>query len=137
MQDSDRSVSQEEAEQRFNRYIELVESISGTEGVSVARALIRSMQAVDDYGAYQSAQGKLLFAFPASVLAEAVVSELPRLMIEQPDRAGELLNIIVLADGRSEELVNAFNVKLAEASESDIGSIVSFVRGQEERIRDG
>ena len=131
VQDNDASVSVEEAEHRFNRYVELVDSIRGTEDVRTARALLSSMQAVHDYGAYQAALGKLVFGFPPSVVSEAVVAEAPRLIIELPQWAGEVLNMLVQAQGKSEELVLAFNSKLAHAPAAEREAIIRFIRAQE------
>jgi hypothetical protein len=131
VQDTDTSVPTEEAERRFNRYVELVDSFEGTEGLRAARALIRSIQAIHDYGAYQSTLGKLVFAFPPGVAAEAVVAEIPRLVAELPDWAGEVLNMLVQAQGRSAELVEAFNFELSRAPEVERAQIESFIREQE------
>ncbi len=89
-QDSDESIPWPERENRFNRYIELLDSIEGNEGLSVAKALIQSMQAKDDYGAYQSTQGAL-GRFPSAEYIEALIAELPELILKQSDWAGDLL----------------------------------------------
>ncbi len=131
VQDDDDSVRIEEAERRFNRYVELVASMSGTEGANGACVLIRSMQSVHDYGAYQRTISKLLFDFPANVVAEAVIAELPRLIRELPDWAGEVLNMLVQAQGRSDALVSAFNLKLSGLPAEGRKAFVSFIREQE------
>lgn len=131
VQDEEASVPQEEAERRFNRYVQLVDSVLGTEGVPGARALVRSIQAVHDYGAYQSTLNKLVFSFPASVVAEAVVTEVPRLIVQLPRWAGEVLNMLVQAQGRSAELVVTFNSALSRALPEERLAIVHFIREEE------
>lgn len=131
VQDEDTSVSVEEAERRFNRYIELIDAVDGTEGEPAARALMRSMQAVHDYGAYQATLGKLVFAFPPKEVAAAVVAEVPRLIDTLEDWAGDVLSLLTQAQGRSAELVQAFNSSLALAPVQDRARIVTFIRAQE------
>jgi hypothetical protein len=131
VQDEDTSVPVEEAERRFNRYIELVDAVQGTEGERAARALIRSIQAVHDYGGYQATLGKLMFAFPPQEVALAVVAEVPRLISTLPDWAGDILSTLTQAQGRSAELVDAFNSSLDLAPPEQRASIVAFIRAQE------
>src|SRR4051812_3521617 len=90
VQDGDKAVSPQVAEQRFKRYAELVEMVEGTEGIGAARALLRSMRVRHDYGGYQPTMNKL-FAFPPKQAAEALIHELPRLISELPDWAGDLV----------------------------------------------
>lgn len=44
VQDDDNSVSPDEAERRFNRYVALVDLAKGIEGQAAATALVRSIQ---------------------------------------------------------------------------------------------
>lgn len=131
VQDEDTSVPAEEAERRFNRYIELVDAVEGTEGELAARALIRSIQSVNDYGAYQATLGKLVFAFPPQTVASAVIAEAPRLISILPDWAGDILSTLTQAQGRSAELMEAFNRSLGSASPTHRESIVAYIRSQE------
>lgn len=131
VQDEDSSVPVEEAERRFNRYIELVDAVEGIEGEGAARALIRSIQAVHDYGGYQATLGKLVFAFPPEEVAQAVVAEVPRLIAALPDWAGDILSTLTQAEGRSAELVRAFKTSLALAPAEDRARIIAFIRAQE------
>jgi hypothetical protein len=131
VQDGDTSVPGDEPARRFNRYIELVDAVDGSEGIDAAQALVRSIQAVHDYGAYQRTIGKLVFEFPANLVAESIIVELPRLIRELPDWAGELVNMLVQAQGRSAQLVHAFNAALTRSSESEYSCITAFIREQE------
>ena len=45
IQDGDKSVSQPESEQRFNRYIEMLDAVSGQEGIETFIAIVDSLQA--------------------------------------------------------------------------------------------
>ena len=87
VQDGDTSVPQEVAEKRFNRYVEMVEAVSGQEGIEAFMTLIESLQAKDDYGAYETTY-RALWRFPPGVVAHGLVAALPRLIQRQPDRAG-------------------------------------------------
>lgn len=131
VQDDDDSVPIQEAERRFNLYVELVDSLRGTEGANVACILLRSMQSVHDYGAYQHTMNKLVFDFPSSLVAEAVIAEVPRLVRGFPDWAGEVLNMLVHAQGRSDALVSAFNLELSGLAAEGRDAFVHFIREQE------
>jgi hypothetical protein len=131
VQDDDISVTVDEAERRFNRYIALVEMVEGNEGTNAARALYRSIQAQHDYGAYQNTINKLLFSFPVAQTVAALVAELPRLIAELPDWAGDLISSLAQAEGRSDALTQAFNTCLRIANAETRNFIVEFIRNQE------
>ncbi len=129
VQDSDESVPWPERENRFNRYIELLDSVTGNEGVDIASAIIKSMQAEDDYGAYQTAQGAL-GQFPSKVYVEAMISELPNLIKKNREWAGELLCGLANSEGTEySEVLSIFNNALVNSPHKE--SILSFVRFQE------
>jgi hypothetical protein len=132
VRDDDTSVPQEEAERRFERYVALVDMVDGSGGLPVARALIRSIQVRRDYGAYQGTMNKLLFSFPPDVVAEALVAELPRLIADLPDWAGDLLSSISQAPPMIESLVASFNARLAAAAPEVRHQILEFVQQQEQ-----
>ncbi len=44
VQDGDDSVSDGDRQQRFMRYMDMLEAIDGSEGIEVARAIVQSMQ---------------------------------------------------------------------------------------------
>ena len=54
VQDNDASAPSAEAEQRFNRYREMVYGVNGSEGARGAFALVRSTHALHDYGATEA-----------------------------------------------------------------------------------
>jgi hypothetical protein len=90
VQDGDSSVPWPERERRFNRYVEMVDAVAGTEGLETACALIQSITARHDYGAYQATQ-HALGRFPSATFVAALVRELPSLIDRQRDWAGELV----------------------------------------------
>jgi hypothetical protein len=79
IQEDDTSVSAEVAKERFNRYTQLVGMVEGTEGVLVVEALIASMRALNDYGAYQSTHGALAL-FPVADLVKGAALAIPALV---------------------------------------------------------
>ena len=74
VQDGDTSVPQQEKEKRFNRYVEMVKAVSGQEGVEAFITLVESLQAKDDYGAYETTYGAL-WRFPPGVAARGLVAK--------------------------------------------------------------
>lgn len=134
VQDSDTSIDWPERERRFNRYIELLDSIEGTEGIQTAQLIIRSMRARDDYGAYQTAQ-HALFRFPSTVTAAALVLELPDMIRANREWAGEILC------GLANEItdietpyVDSFCAALHRVSGIDRSNIEEFILEQEDGI---
>jgi len=66
------------------------QGISGQEGVEAFITLVESLQAKDDYGAYETTYGALR-RLPAGVAARGLVASLPRLVKHLPDHAGDIL----------------------------------------------
>ena len=130
VQDSDASVSQIEAERRFNRYLELVDGIDGTEGPHVALALVKSIQAEHDFSAYEATIGALFHVCPWEQSVAAVICELPRLIDDLPDRAGDLLSLMA-RDTQKANRASAFNVVLSSMNNDKQRKIIAFIREQE------
>jgi hypothetical protein len=131
VQDGDNSHPPEEAECSFDRYVELVNSVSGSEGVDVAKALIESMQVRHDYGAYQSTFSAL-WKFPEQILASAVALTLPDLIRRQPDWAGDLVNQIAqMTSNPHSKLIKMFNLKVHELEPELKERVVRFIRKEE------
>jgi hypothetical protein len=131
VQDNDNSVSPEEAERRFNRYVALTDLVQGDEGVAVATALVRSIQVEHDYGAYQNTINKLVFSFPPEQVAEAVLTELPRL-IQYCDRwAGDILSFLTRTKNLAPVLTFEFNEALKVSTPSIQAVVLKFIRAQE------
>src|SRR5271157_2602557 len=131
VQDGDTSVPQEAAEKRFNRYVEIVEAVSGQEGIEAFIALIESLQAKDDYGAYETTY-RALWRFPPSVAGHGLVAALPRLIERQPDHAGNILGQIVnSALDQDSAILSAFRGALGSASADAQKAIMDFVVREE------
>jgi len=63
VQDDDEGPSEEEGVSRFDRYVELIDAVTGAEGQEVFQAIIDSIHAIDDYGAYEGTYNAL-WCFP-------------------------------------------------------------------------
>ena len=92
----DVSVEPEEAHRRFMRFVEIVDSLSGNEGLEVVDALFEAIQVEDSYGAYHSIDHALA-RFPESYYLQSLIKALPRLIAELPDQAGDQL--VSIANG--------------------------------------
>ena len=131
VQDSDKSVGWPEREDRFNRYIELLESIQGNEGLEIARAIIKSMQEEQDYGAYQTTQ-RALGKFPGEIYTQALVLEVTNLIKNKSDWAGELLcGLANSIDTEFEFNIDQFNsyIKVADLETQHI--IREYIKAEE------
>jgi len=109
------------------RYIELLDAVDGTEGIDAARAIIQSMQAVEDYGAIRA-----LWRFPHDIFLQALVDELPSLIDRQRDWAGEILCGLAGAVGTRWECdIYSFNELLMQAPSSSRKVITDFISIEE------
>lgn len=131
VQDEDLSVTRAEAESGFNRYVQMIDELDGSEGLEAALALVQSIQMPNDYGAYERTLNALLFIFPPSQAAAAIVSELPRLIATLPEWAGNLLSSIARSEVASRALLAAFNTALALAPTANREKILAFVHQEE------
>ena len=131
IQDSDNSIGWPEREDRFNRYIELLNSIDGTEGIAFARAIIKSMQAESDYGAYQTTQ-RALGKFPSQIYIDAIVLELPNLIRKNSEWAGEILcGLANSVNTKYENDIFLFNAQLSSSDSTSYQTIISYIQEQE------
>ncbi len=131
IQDDDNSVEWPERENRFNRYIELLDSLKGNEGLEIARVIIKSMQAEQDYGAYQTTQ-RTLGKFPSEIYIEAMILELPSLIANNSEWAGELLCGLANSEGTEyEEEIILFKQHLESTVTEAKNSISNYVKEQE------
>jgi hypothetical protein len=132
VQDADHTVPQDERDRRFKRYVELVDAITGEEGVAVARALIRSYQVKDDYGAYGHTY-HALGRFPTPLFVEALLRELPDLIRRQPDWAGDILCGLANSVGtRWAKDIIEFRSQLQQASPTEQAAIREYIGGEEQ-----
>ena len=132
IQDADKSIDFPERENRFNRYIELLDSVEGNEGIEAAMAIVRSIQAESDYGAYQTTQNTL-GKFPSEIYIQALITELPALIQRKSDWAGELLcGLANSVETEYEEDIKIFNHSLSIASPETNAVISQYIKEQEE-----
>lgn len=105
VQDDDEATPPEEAERRWNRYVELADSVTGDEGPAGVAAIVSSLQAEEDYGAYQAAHAAL-DRFPRAELGQGVADAAKELLSIPQDGSGNVLLILAQAGPVA---VNAFN----------------------------
>ena len=131
VQDSDDSIDGDEKSRRFNRYIEMLDSLVGNEGDEFALAVFESIQAEQDYGAYQTA-GRAAWKFGESVFCSALLRQLPRLIKNLPDWAGDFL--VSIANGQGTEYqstIAVFNRLLADLPSEQQSIIREYILGEE------
>jgi hypothetical protein len=128
VQDSDDSVSDAERELRFDRYVELVDAMTGEEPDEAFRCLVASVRDQDDYGAHEAVVSALLrFAPPrrarltASVLADTAQ--------RVPDFAGNLLGQLALGP---DDAVSVLNESISSLPESQQEAIRELIVCEEE-----
>jgi hypothetical protein len=132
VQDGDSTVTPEEAERRFNRYIEILEELDGTEGEEVLAALFQSIQVEHDYGAYQTLWHTMA-RFPEDQFFTVLVNRLPTLIKQLPDWAGDIL--VGIANGQDtkwEYQIQIFNDAVINTSAANRELIIEYIRVQEE-----
>ncbi|MFD9891743.1 hypothetical protein ACFWY9_20585 [Amycolatopsis sp. NPDC059027] len=96
IQDDDDSAPPEEAERRWNRYVELADAVTGAEGPEGVAAIVASLKAEDDYGAYQAAHAALS-RFPHKDLGEGMAQAAGDLLALPKDNNGNVLLILAHA----------------------------------------
>jgi hypothetical protein len=131
VQDSDNSVSPDESEQRFNRYIEMLDLLGGTEGSEYTLAIFESIQAEHDYGAYQTAC-RSAWLFGEDNFCMSLIQELPRLIKTRPDWAGDFMVSIANGEGTEHEsVIKTFNRHLKSVSSDKKNVILEYINEQE------
>ena len=130
MQDEDRNVAATEKERRFNRYLEMLEHLDGSESDQYALAVVASIQAQNDYGAYQ-ATSRALWRFGAYTYCKALLDQLPRLIKTLPDWAGDFLGQIANEDTSGESAIHEFNQLLSALPNDQRSLIQQFIASQE------
>ena len=131
IQDSDDSVDPEESERRFNRYTEMLDALEGNEGYEFALAVFESIQSIHDYGAYQTA-GRAAWKFGERLFCIALLAQLPRLISDLPDWAGDFLVSIANGEGTEyQSTIDMFNLLLCELPLENQLVIRDYIREQE------
>ena len=136
VQDDDEVTPPGEAERRWNRYVELADSVTGNEGPSGVAAIVYSLKAEEDYGAYQAAHAAL-GRFPHSDLGRGVADAARGLLSIPRDGSGNILLILTQAGPAA---VNAFNEAI-QAADPDVRvsvrELVEFHESEEWLSEDG
>ena len=132
VQDSNKTISPDESERLFNRYIEMLDALTGTEGYEYALAVFESVQMVDDYGAYQTAE-RAAWRFGEDMFCRALLQELPRFIKTLPDWAGDFLVSIANADGtKHQSIIRIFNEQLTCLQPNTGQEIKEYIHAEEE-----
>ena len=132
VQDANRITPPDEAQRRFQRYCAMLDALAGTEGPHYALAIMQSVQAEHDYGAYQAAS-RAAWRFGEHAYCSALLHELPRLIASLPDWAGDFLASIANGAGtRHATAIRCFNTLLAAAPAADQALIAAFIAQEED-----
>ena len=132
VQDGDTAPPPDEAQRRFQRYIAMLDALAGTEGPHYALAIFQSVQAEHDYGAYQTAS-RAAWRFGETAYCTALLHELPRLIANLPDWAGDFLVGIANGAGTPHSpTIACFNALLAAAPPAERALIAAFIAQEED-----
>ena len=132
VQDGDTATPPDEAQRRFLRYCAMLDALTGTEGAHYALAIVQSVQAEHDYGAYQTAR-RAAWRFGATAYCAALLQELPRLIAILHDWAGEFLVAIANGAGTPHaSAITCFNALLAAAPPAEQALIAAFIAAEED-----
>ncbi|WP_219118025.1 hypothetical protein [Janthinobacterium sp. UMAB-56] len=132
VQDGDSTTPPDAAQRRFQRYSAMLDALTGTEGAQYALAIVQSVQAEHDYGAYQTAN-RAAWRFGETAYCAALLQELPRLIASLPDWAGEFL--VGIANGAGTPHASAiacFNTLLAAVPPAQQALIADFIAQEED-----
>ncbi len=128
VQDDDDSIDEDEAERRWNRYVELAGNIDGTEGPWAVHVLITSLTALQDYGAHEAVFGALE-RFPPGALGRGTVMAAAELLTIPDDRSGHILQLLSLLS--NVDHLQAFGVAFAELPSNVRAGLESLIARHE------
>ncbi len=135
VQDDDDTVAPEEAERRFNRFVQLVDMVNGKETQLVFQTLVDAIRMPEDYGAYESIHNAL-WKFPPEHFAEYFVGALPKL-IRRMSRHDQVARFLGPLNGNGRrKYLPAFVAALSSASPSDKKTILNFIKKNCEELGD-
>ncbi|MCP3820571.1 hypothetical protein NLX86_21475 [Streptomyces sp. A3M-1-3] len=130
VQDDDEVTPPEEAARRWNRYVQLADSVTGEEGPDGVAAIVSSLKAEEDYGAHQAAHAALA-RFPRSDFGKGVALGARGLVSIPKDGSGNVLLILARAGSVA---VNNFNeaIRASEPSvQREVRALVEFHEAEE------
>jgi hypothetical protein len=117
--DDDEVAPPGEAERRWNRYVELADSVTGSEGPEGVAAIVTSLKVEEDYGAYQAARAAL-GKFPHTDLGAGVALAGRELLSIPKDGSG---NILLILAHTGSVAVNSFT-EAVRTAESDVRNAI-------------
>lgn len=127
VQDDDTVAPPGEAERRWNRYVELADSVTGDEGPGGVAAIVASLKAEDDYGAYQASHAALA-RFPHADLGKGMALAAEDLLVIPKDASGNALLILARTGPLA---VDAFAEAIGRADSTVRGNIRNLVEFHE------
>jgi hypothetical protein len=127
VQDGDSTVARDEAVRRAERYLDLVNMVTGTEDNGVFLALITSLQSPHDYGAYDDTFGKIE-SFPEEYFGLGFIKRILPLLPNRSNWAGRLLLIVCRSPGR----IAYFNAALSGAPSRIRRAVMEYISSQEQ-----
>lgn len=130
VQDDDGETPVEEAERRWNRYVELADSVTGSEGSGGVSAIVSSLRAAEDYGAYQAAHAALS-RFPHSDLGKGMAAAARDLVSIPKDSSGNVLLILVRAGSVAVDSFNEAMRSVDAAVQLEVRELVEFHESEE------
>ena len=128
VQDDDESLSDDERERRFNRYVELLDAVTGEEPDEAFGCLVASVRDQDDYGAHEAVLSALM-RFPVQRRAQLTASNLADAVQRIPDFAGNLLGQFAMG---ADDAVAALNNSIATLPRSQQDTIREFLDREED-----
>ena len=121
----------DEGGERARRYAELVENANGNWTQEVFGTLLDSMQVDEDYEVYETTV-RVIFSFPSEKFGPWLVDSLPDLIRRQPERAGDLLSLMVNNyQGSAPQYLLAFREALRCAPATLRNQLLAFIAQQE------
>ncbi|ASU79689.1 hypothetical protein CDG81_17010 [Actinopolyspora erythraea] len=136
VQDEDDTVPQDEAERRWNRYVELADSVTGDEGPEAVVPIVSSLRAEDDYGAYQAAY-RALQRFPLADLGKGVAWAAEELTRIPYDQSGDVLLIVARLPAEAAEAFNQEIKSVPREVRNRLRDVVDFHEANEWLAEDG
>jgi hypothetical protein len=128
-QDGDEPIDPTARDAAFATYLSLVDAVAGTEDERVFRALVESMTARHDYGAYEATLGAAL-RFPPERLGEWLYHAAVDGLFSSSDRLGDWLGQLAFL-GPGSTAVEAFNEAWRTDDRAGARRLGEFVQEQE------
>ncbi|GAB3560895.1 hypothetical protein J2S53_002045 [Actinopolyspora lacussalsi] len=132
----DETVPQDEAERRWNRYVELVDSVTGDEGPEAVVAIVSSLKVQDDYDAYEGAYAALQ-RFPLADFGKGVAWAAEELTRIPYDRSGIVLVIVARSSAEAAEAFNEAVKSVPGEVRSRLRDVVDFHEANDWLAEDG